>query len=157
MGTTRSRIYMPYSYYYVRTGSRKRLYGSLPPTIWPKMGEYKQCPRVGFKTRNPKKRRTRHYRYPWKRSKRRRPPRSRSDGGPNDPESLRALRGKDEATGGEGEKGKDEHEGEKKDPFCPLPLYKPQMSAGSTAPRSGSTGPVATRWLRAVLPLQKQR
>ena len=155
MGTARSRIYMPYSYFYKRTRSIMRLYGSLPPTIWPKMGEYKQCPRFGFKTRNHKKEKNRALPAPMEEIEEEATSTERIRWKANrsgEPEGAPGRRTKQPVAR---DKRSGEHEGEKKDPFCPLPLYTPQMSTGSTAPGSASTGPVATWWLRAVLPLQK--
>ena len=89
------------------------------------MGEYKQCPRVGFKTWNPKKEKNKALpvsmeeieeeaasteRIRWKANR------------SGEPEGAPGRRTKQPAVR---DKRRDEHEVEKKDPFYPLPLYKP--------------------------------
>ena len=73
-----------------------------------------------------KRRRTRHYRYPWKRTKRRQPPRSGSDEGPTDPEGLRALRGNGRSNRRLGIRGGTSAKGKKKTPSARAPYISPR-------------------------------
>ena len=87
-----------------------------------------------------KRRRTRHYRYPWKRSKRRRPPRSGSDEGPTDPEGLRALRGDGRSNRRLGIRGGTSTKGKKKTPSARTPYISPRCQP--VVPLQGAVVPV---------------